>query len=171
MIRFTFICLFCVLISCKEDQTKPSIAENQLPLFSLLETINTNVTFSNNIIENDINNPFKYEYFYNGAGVSIGDINNDGLPDLYFTGNMVEDKLYLNKGDLEFEDITDNALGKQPNGWHTGITFADVNGDGNLDIIAAGNLYEAEIETVRYDAGRGICLFGDGTSNFKSLTP
>jgi len=134
MNRFLLICFLFCLISCNKDQKEPLNVENQSPLFTLLETAKTKVLFSNNIKEDDINNAFKYEYFYNGAGVSIGDINNDGLPDIYFTGNMVEDKLFLNKGNLEFEDITESAIGKQPNGWHTGTTFADINSDGLLDI-------------------------------------
>lgn len=134
MIRFLAISFLFLFISCKKEQTEPLMLESKLPLFTLLEATKTKVLFSNNIIENDQFNAFKYEYFYNGAGVSIGDINNDGLPDIYFTGNMVEDKLYLNKGNLEFEDISETALGKQSKGWHTGTTFADVNADGYLDI-------------------------------------
>ncbi|WP_034061417.1 VCBS repeat-containing protein [Lacinutrix jangbogonensis] len=134
MIRFFAFSLFFCLISCKKEEVGSANRELNLPLFSLLEMNKTNVLFSNDIIENEAFNTFKYEYFYNGAGVSIGDINNDGLSDIYFTGNMVDDKLYLNKGNLEFEDITQNAIGKQAKGWHTGTTFVDVNGDGFLDV-------------------------------------
>jgi len=102
-------------------------------LFKLLGD-ETNVSFSNTIEENEMHNVFSYEYFYNGGGVSIGDLNNDGLPDIYLTGNMVEDKLYLNKGEMKFEDITPRAINSGKDGWHTGTTMADVNGDGFLDI-------------------------------------
>lgn len=128
------IFLTLIVTSCKRDESPSVSIKNELPVFSLLESSKTKVEFSNDLIENETLNPFIYEYFYNGAGVSVGDINNDGLPDLYFTGNMVDDKLFLNKGNLVFEDITINALGKQTKGWHTGTTMADVNGDGFLDI-------------------------------------
>jgi hypothetical protein len=92
------------------------------------------ITFANNITESEQQNIFKYEYMYNGAGVAVGDVNNDGLPDVFFTANQLPDQLYLNKGNLQFENITEaaNVAGKP--GWKTGVTMADVNGDGLLDI-------------------------------------
>jgi hypothetical protein len=95
---------------------------------------NSGITFANNITESEQQNIFTYEYMYNGAGVAVGDVNNDGLPDVFFTANQLPDQLYLNKGNLKFEDITAaaNVAGKQ--GWKTGVSMADVNGDGLLDI-------------------------------------
>lgn len=95
----------------------------------------TGIDFSNSLIENsDQFNIMQYPYFYNGGGVAVGDINNDGLPDIIFTGNMVKNRIYLNKGNFHFEDITDKSGIATKQGWCTGVTLADVNGDGWLDI-------------------------------------
>jgi hypothetical protein len=104
------------------------------PLFSLLDSTQTNINFTNIIKESNYVNYFKYEYMYNGGGVAVGDINNDGLPDIYLTGNLVPNRLYLNKGGLKFEDITIKAKASSINDWSTGVTMADVNNDGWLDI-------------------------------------
>ncbi len=104
------------------------------PLFQLLSQEKTNITFKNSLKEDDRNNGLAYEYFYNGGGVSVGDLNGDDLPDLFFTGNQVGDRLYFNRGDMVFEDVTEKALKGLTNGWSTGSVFADVNGDGLLDI-------------------------------------
>lgn len=92
------------------------------------------INFSNDIVENDTLNYFDFPYLYLGAGVSAGDINNDGLPDLYFTGNLVPNKLYLNKGGLQFEDITESAGISGDDRWYSGTTMVDINHDGYLDI-------------------------------------
>ena len=92
------------------------------------------ISFSNMLTESEALNVLNFEYMYNGAGVAVGDLNNDGLPDLYFTANQTENKLYLNKGNLHFEDITAASGAGGKDGWKTGVTMADVNGDGLLDI-------------------------------------
>ncbi len=128
------------LASCK-DETKEAV-ETKPTLFTLLPPEETGIDFINKV-ENQKNfNIFKYRNFYNGGGVAIGDINNDGLSDIYLTGNMEPNRLYLNKGDFKFEDISEKAgiLGNKP--WSTGVVMVDINADGLLDIYVsnAGNL-------------------------------
>ncbi len=94
----------------------------------------TGLSFENVLTETDDLNILDYLYFYNGGGVAVGDINNDGLTDIFFSGNMVQNKLYLNKGDLKFEDITEQAGVAGNSSWNTGSLMGDVNGDGLLDI-------------------------------------
>lgn len=118
----TFLFLFN---GCKDDTSH---------LFTLLSSNRTGVDFANTLTENDKQNLLNYVYFYNGGGVAIGDINGDGLPDILLTGNMVQTRLYLNKGNFKFEDITESSGLSKATGWCTGATMADVNGDGKLDI-------------------------------------
>lgn len=104
-------------------------------LFTSLSPQETGIAFENTLTEGLNTNILMYEYFYNGGGVAVGDLDGDGLEDIYFTGNMVPNKLYLNKGDLNFQDITQAAgVEGRPGPWKTGVTMADVNGDGLLDI-------------------------------------
>ena len=104
------------------------------PLFRLLGPGRTGIDFSNTITTNDSVNMQTEIFIYNGAGVAAGDIDNDGLPDLFFTGNMVSSRLYVNEGDMRFEDITASA-GVGTSGWATGAAMADVNDDGYLDLF------------------------------------
>ncbi len=104
------------------------------PLFTLMGADHTRVDFLNQVEYTEEYNTYTYRNFYNGAGVGLGDFNNDGLADIYFCGNIVDNKLYLNKGDFVFEDITDRAGVACPGVWSTGVSIADVNGDGWLDI-------------------------------------
>ncbi len=110
--------------------------EKEPPLFELLPPSRTGVSFANTITTNDSVNVQSDPYVYNGAGVAVGDIDNDGLPDLFFTGNMVSSRLYLNKGDMRFEDITERA-GVKTDRWATGATMVDINNDGYLDIYVS----------------------------------
>ncbi len=105
------------------------------PIFALLTPEQTGIDFNNEIKETLNTNVLMYEYYYNGGGVAVGDVNGDDLPDIYFSGNAVDNKLYLNKGKMTFEDITYDAnVAGRPGPWKTGVTMADVNGDGLLDI-------------------------------------
>ncbi|HSF55352.1 MAG TPA: VCBS repeat-containing protein, partial [Algoriphagus sp.] len=116
------------LFSCQNEEKKES------PLFTLLSEEQTRISFQNQLTSTPTNNILEYLYFYNGGGVAAGDINGDGLVDLYFTGNQVSNKLYLNKGNFQFEDITESAGVSGDGGWSSGVTMADINGDGLLDI-------------------------------------
>ncbi|HEY1166569.1 MAG TPA: VCBS repeat-containing protein [Chitinophaga sp.] len=125
--HYWYLILFgCFAFSCK--QGKKEIR------FSVVPPAQSAITFENTIQETEQLNVMKYEYMYNGGGVAIGDLNGDSLPDIYLTGNMVPDKLYLNQGKLSFKDITEAAGIQNHPGWKTGVTMADVNADGLLDI-------------------------------------
>jgi hypothetical protein len=119
------------LATCITDDRPPA-------LFEKLDPKATGVTFVNELPEKPELNPFNYLYYYNGGGVAAGDIDNDGLPDLFFTANLGPDRLYRNKGNYQFEDITQKAGIAGPQGWTSGVTMADVDGDGWLDIYVAG---------------------------------
>ena len=118
------ICVFICLAACQKEGS----------LFSTPSSEETGIDFTNTLTESDDLNILDYLYFYNGGGVSIGDINNDGLVDIFFSGNQVKNQLYLNKGNLKFENISEKAgiLGNST--WNTGAVMGDINGDGFLDI-------------------------------------
>ncbi len=107
---------------------------DQPELFTNPDTEKAGISFKNTLTPNEDMNILDYLYFYNGGGLAIGDINNDGLPDIYFSGNQVKNQLYLNKGNLQFEDITETAGVAGNSDWNTGAVMGDVNGDGFLDI-------------------------------------
>ncbi|MGI9542717.1 MAG: VCBS repeat-containing protein [Cyclobacteriaceae bacterium] len=120
-----------MLLSCQPPQDEIPNADK---LFTLLPPTLTGIDFKNPIEENEKENHLINDMLISGAGVAVGDINNDGLADLFFTGNQVQDRLYLNKGKLKFEDITDEAGILPDNIWSSGVTFGDVNADGYQDI-------------------------------------
>ena len=107
------------------------------PMFTLLQPEQSGIHFRNDLKEDSSNNILDYLYFYNGGGVAVGDINNDGLPDVFFTSNQGSNKLYLNKGNLQFEDISATAGVEGAGNWKTGVTMADVNGDGLMDVYVS----------------------------------
>jgi len=121
--------LILFLISLGAFAQKP-----QTVSFQSVPNTETGIKFANILKESPALNIISYEYFYNGGGVGLGDFNNDGLVDIYFSGNMQPGKLYLNKGNWKFEDITSKAGVAGKKGWKTGVSIADVNGDGLLDI-------------------------------------
>lgn len=130
--------LILLLIGC-------NYSSNPNTLFEAIPANKSGITFSNQLTESAAQSIATYEYFYNGAGVAAGDLDGDGLPELFFTGNMVPNKLYRNKGNLQFEDITVTAGIAGKTSWATGVSMADVNGDGLLDIY--------------------VCYSGPGTAN------
>lgn len=123
--------VFATFVSCGAEKER---------LFTRMQ--HTGITFSNDIHNTTDFNIFTYRNFYNGGGVAIGDINNDGLPDVFFTANMGRNKLYLNKGNFEFEDITDKAGILNRRKWATGVVFVDINHDGWLDFYVCNAGYQ-----------------------------
>ena len=123
------------ILSCKKAIKSPEAKT----LFRQVPANVSGIDFANNLHYDRNFNIYRYRNFYNGGGVAIGDINNDSLPDIYFTGNMVKNKLYLNKGNFEFEDITLKAGVAGSKAWSTGVSMADVNGDGWLDIYVCNS--------------------------------
>ena len=110
--------------------------------FELMDKSETGINFMNKIENTEENNIFNYRNFYNGGGVAVGDINNDGLPDVFFTANMGSNKLYLNKGDFHFDDITQKAGVAETDKWNTGVVMVDINADGWLDIYVCNAGYQ-----------------------------
>ena len=135
IISALFLCVLLLAIrnpSSKSDQKR----------FTLLNSSSTNINFNNKIKDTKESNILLYANFYGGAGVGVGDFNNDGLQDIYFAGNLVSDKLYLNQGNLTFKDITSTAGIIDDGGWSTGVTVADVNNDGYQDVYVSRELYD-----------------------------
>lgn len=125
--KYNLVFLLLFLVSCIET-------DKETKQFVLLSSKVTHIDFSNKLTESDSLNYFNYPYIYMGGGIAVGDFNNDSLQDLYFTGNMVSNKLYLNKGNLQFEDVTEQTNSGLGNEWYLGATTIDINNDGFLDI-------------------------------------
>ena len=123
----SFVWLILLFFGCRENRPSGT-------LFEAIPSSQSGITFNNQLTETATQSIATYEYFYNGAGVAAGDLDGDGLPDLFFTGNMISNKLYLNKGNFKFEDITETAGVAGKTSWSTGVSMADINADGRLDI-------------------------------------
>lgn len=132
-LKTSLLSLIILTVACSApENTTP-------PLFNKLEAEDSGISFENELIFDEEFNIYTYRNFYNGGGVALGDIDNDGLVDVYFTGNRVANKLYKNLGNLQFEDITDKAGISGQKAWSTGVSMADINGDGFLDIYVCNS--------------------------------
>lgn len=140
--------IFIIGVSCQKPTRNlyPETLEGGL---ELMPSNITGVNFNNTIKESAKNHHYLYSQIYLGSGVAIGDINNDGLPDIFFGGNQVADRLYLNKGNFQFEDITKKSKAAKNSGWTWGVTMADVNADGYLDIYVSRNGNSLKLEDRR----------------------
>jgi len=147
MLKYSSFLLFLFLLfACGDQQAGQQTTDNR-PVFEKISASSSGIDFSNTIKENveTKENLLDFDFFYNGAGVGIADLNNDGLDDIFFCANQGENKLYLNKGDLKFEDISKKAGINANKQWSNGVTFADVNADGWLDIyVSQGGPYDAD---------------------------
>ena len=150
-----------LLVACQPSDLENSSSDR---LFEQLPPSSTGVDFSNDLTSHPDMNIIEYLYYYNGGGVGIADINNDGLEDIFFAGNEVSDRLYLNKGDFKFEDITESAGIIQDSTWSTGVTFADVNMDGYEDI------YVSAVGNYKTLSGKNRLYLNNGDSSFKEVS-
>jgi len=166
--KITCCLLLVSSFSCQQEpigQTPKKHSVSPSPLFELVSAVHSGIDFKNELIE-DVRtnyNVLSYEYYFNGGGVAVGDINNDGLPDLCFTGNTAPNKLYLNKGNFQFEDVTDQAGINPPNKhWATGAVFVDINDDGwqDLYICQAGPENDPDLR-------RNLLFINNGDGTFR----
>jgi hypothetical protein len=157
-LKYLLLLLLAVPEGCHEHPT----------LFHKLSSAHTGIHFNNRVIENDSVNPIDLEFLYNGGGVGVGDFNRDGLPDLYFTGSLVSNKLYLNRGGLRFEDVTDRAGVTGEGRWCNGVSVVDINNDGWPDIyVCASILKDPKRRTNLLYINQG--LDKDGIPVFKEM--
>jgi hypothetical protein len=151
-VSIVIIASFILLFGCSADKERT--------LFNKLPADKTNIQFENTLIYNPDFNIYRYRNFYNGGGVALGDINNDGLLDVFFTSNMENNVLYINKGNMQFENISEAAGITGSRAWSTGVSMADVNGDGLIDI------YVANSGTVKYDDRKNELYINNGDTTF-----
>ncbi len=176
---FVLACILILSAGCAAKESRQSTSSHAR-LFRLLPPDRTGIDFQNTLSErpNPHRNELLFEYFSNGAGVAVGDLNGDGLEDLYFTGNMTYNRLYLNRGNMVFEDVTDVAgVAGRRNTWKTGVSMADVNGDGLLDLYVcySGDLpLDRRIDELYVNQGvdeNGVPVFEEMAGAFGLANP
>lgn len=151
-IKYSYIIVLAAQVSCTDNSAR---------MYEALSPEQTGISFANNLVYSDSLSVLDFEYLFNGGGVAVGDIDNDGLQDLYFTGNMTSGKLYLNKGNWKFEDISEKA-GVTSSVWQNGVTMVDINQDGFKDIFVA----VAGTRHTPKDKRRNLLFINNGNSTF-----
>lgn len=161
---FQLLPLILILACNKPDEKRTS---NDQPLFKRLSLAETGISFENTLVLKEDFDVFRYRNYYNGGGVGIGDFNNDGLADVYLTSNMSDNKLFINKGNWRFEDITSAAGVKGSKAWSTGVSIVDINSDGFLDIYVcnAGDIKEDSRENELF-INNGDLTFTEQAANY-----
>ncbi|MEN0003223.1 MAG: VCBS repeat-containing protein [Bacteroidota bacterium] len=154
-----------LIAACSSEPTPPDAS---LPQFELVEAARSGIQFKNWIDETPNRNVGTFDYFYNGAGVGVGDLNGDGRPDIFFTGNDASNQLYFNKGELQFEEVTAKAGLASSDKWSTGVTLADINSDGYLDIYVcnAGPSFKANKLANQLFINNGDGTFSEQASQY-----
>ncbi|NNE30336.1 MAG: VCBS repeat-containing protein, partial [Saprospiraceae bacterium] len=145
-------------LACQSEKTE---IENDGGPFTLLSSSQTGLDFSNTLKENDKQNIIEYLYYYNGGGVAVGDVDGDGLEDIFLTANQGPDALYLNNGNLQFENVSEASGIISENGWSSGVAMDDVNGDGHLDIYVS-----RVARFAKPDQAHNFLYINDGTGKF-----
>ena len=169
MTRYFLIVLLLVLSSCQRDKitSRYSLKKEQPPLFELVPSDSTGITFANNLIYSGPDNFSSVTRQWYGGGVTVGDVNNDGLIDIFFTSNQGKSRLYLNLGNFHFKDITDIAGIDTRGGWTTGAVMADVNGDGLMDIyVCRGGMNPSNITHNLLYINQGNLTFRQSAAEF-----
>ena len=152
----TFILIFSFFLSSQE------------PLFTLVDSSRTGINFSNELVDTEEHSIFLYANYYGGSGVGIGDFDNDGLEDIFFAANLLDDKIYKNLGMFKFEDKTETSGIINNGSWSTGVTIADVNNDGLVDIYVSCELYDnaPELRRNKLYINQGSFKFKESSSEW-----
>ncbi len=161
-VLYIFLGLGLILSACNPETDTASLAENSRAtiVFNALDAKAQGLDFTNALQQSAENNILEYLYYYNGGGVAIGDINNDGLEDIYLTANESSDKLFLNEGNLKFRDITQESGINTSSSWSSGVSMDDVNGDGLLDI------YVCKVDPVNAEITHNLLYINNGNLGF-----